>query len=384
MPPTPKTGTKKLDQQVTTDIEQYEAFKALFTKWQKDGEPPAPEMDIDDNVAPFDGASKAVYVAEKGIRVESREVDFIASTADMDSDGEIVEQDFVYERFQKNPVILFAHNSRALPIGKATNVRVEGGLAGNLKLTVQFASKAANPLAENVFLLIKEKILRAMSIGFIPRDIRREMRDEKEVYILSNNELLEASIVPIPANPNALAEMKAKALEKFKAAPLVGQEQAAAGGQGSSMNLEELQAKMADLDEQHKALAEKHEALTELHGTVAEELDALKVRYTSLEELRNEEVKRANTAELANIERDLDELILASKIYPKEKASLLKTAEVSRELYAEQIAAIKDRPSMNLCEPTVLPDEKTVPRELSENQGPTFASFVNRRAGLNS
>ena len=150
------------------------------------------------------------------------------------------------------------------------------------------------------------------------------------------------------------------------------------------MNLEELQAKMADLDEQHKALAEKHEALTELHGTVAEELDALKVRYTSLEELRNEEVKRANTAELANIERDLDELILASKIYPKEKASLLKAAEVSRELYAEQIAAIKDRPSMNLCESTVLPDEKTVPRELSENQGPTFASFVNRRAGLNS
>ena len=69
------------------------AFKALFdvVNAKATGEDPT--------VEPFAGAVRPVYVAEKGIRIERREVDFTASTPDIDSQGDIVEQDFLFERF---------------------------------------------------------------------------------------------------------------------------------------------------------------------------------------------------------------------------------------------------------------------------------------------
>jgi HK97 family phage prohead protease len=320
---------------------------------------------------PFDGVVQEVFVEDKAIRVEAREVDFTASTADMDAHGDIVEQEFLFERFLRNPVILFAHNSTALPIGQAANVRVEGGA---LRLTVKFASKQANPLAEQVFLLIKERVLRAMSIGFVPHDIRREMRDEKEVWILSKNELIESSVVPIPANPNALVDAKAKALgtkTQTALSPPWAQEQPADGGEETDMS-----------EMLNKQIAE----LTKARDTAAAELDALKARYSALEELYKEEKGRANDAQAAVVARDLDELI-GKKISPKEKASLLKLAAVNRELYEEQMAAIKDRPDMNLCESSVLPVELPQPRALpspDHKAGDDFASLVLRRAGMNS
>jgi HK97 family phage prohead protease len=338
-------------------------LKDLFYKWQSEQEE-QPYLDgIEPEPEPFEGLEGKAYVEKDGIRVEKREVDFVASTPDQDADGDIVEQDFVFDRFLKNPVILFAHNSRALPIGKAANVRVEGGV---LRMTVQFASKKANPLAENVFLLIKEKILRAMSIGFIPRDIRREMKDDKEVWVLSQNELIESSVVPIPSNQNALAELKAKAMTKSKTAP--DQET----NKDTTMKADELQKQVVEL--------------TEKNAAMSTELEALKARQKSLEELRNEEKERANKAELALIERDIDELV-GKKISAKEKDGLLKCAAANRELYEEQMTAIKDRPNMNLCETTVLPDEKPEPRQLpapDEKSGADFASLVLRRAGLNN
>lgn len=327
--------------------------------------------DAQAEVAPFDGAVNSVYVVDKGIRIERREVDFVASTPDKDSQDDIVEQDFLFERFFKNPVILFAHDRRSLPIGRAENVRVEGGL---LRLTVVFASKAANPMAENVFLLIKEKILKAMSIGFIPRDIRRELRDGEEVWILSRNELIEASVVPIPANENALAELKAKALDraaKTALSPPRAQEQSATGGEEKAMS---------------EMLNKQIEELTKARDATVSELDAMKARYASLEGLYSEEKARANKAELANVERDVDALI-GKKISPKEKASLVKLAGISRELYDEQMAAINDRPDMNLREASVLPEEKIEPRALptpGHKAGDDFASLVLRRAGMNS
>lgn len=318
---------------------------------------------------PFEGAVGPVYVVDKGIRVERREVDFVASTPDMDSQGDIVEQDFVFERFLKNPVILFAHDSRSLPIGRAENIRVQDGV---LKLTVVFASKQANPLAENVFLLLKEKVLRAMSIGFIPRDIRREMREGEEVWVLSRNELIEASVVPIPANENALAELKAKALQMIPPTPPLERDNPADGGKRGNMNLEQVQKELAELKSAKDALSK--------------ELEVLMERYKALEGLYKDEKERANKAELANVERDVDALI-GTKISAKEKASLIKLAGVNRGLYEEQMAAISDRPDMNLCKGSVLPDEKPEPRALPTsdgNSGADFASLVLRRAGMNS
>lgn len=140
---------------------------------------------------------------------DTRSIDVIASTEAVDSYGEIVEQSWDLARYKANPVVLFAHNSRELPIGSARDVKVEDGA---LVATLDFVSAEANPKAEQVWQLIQQGALRAVSVGFRPRTVRSEKRDGKEVYVLADNELHEISVVPIPANPEALARARARAL----------------------------------------------------------------------------------------------------------------------------------------------------------------------------
>ena len=144
----------------------------------------------------------------KSLRLEERQADFIASTEAIDADGDIVEQSWDLDRYMKNPVVLFGHSSKDLPIGHATNVGVKDG---QLQATIVFASEKANPMAERVWQSVQERTLRAVSVGFKPREVRQETRNDKDVYVLSDNELYEISVVPIPSNPEALTRMKALA-----------------------------------------------------------------------------------------------------------------------------------------------------------------------------
>lgn len=139
---------------------------------------------------------------------EERVCDVIASTAAEDSYGEIVEQSWRLERYLANPVVLFAHESDELPIGTAENVRVEDGA---LRARLRFASAEASPRAEWVWRSLREGTLRGVSVGFVPHGVRFEKRGDRDVMVLSDNELLEISVTPIPANPEALAQLRARA-----------------------------------------------------------------------------------------------------------------------------------------------------------------------------
>ena len=136
-----------------------------------------------------------------------RWIDVIASTDAIDSYDEIVEQTWDLSRFNANPVILWAHQSRELTLGSASMVRVEDG---KLQMRLNFCDADYNPKGPQVYAGFKQKHLRAVSVGFIPRDVRAEMRDGREVYVLSNNLLLEISPTPIGANPEALAKSHAR------------------------------------------------------------------------------------------------------------------------------------------------------------------------------
>lgn len=152
----------------------------------------------------------------KGLELDTRTASFVASTEVQDADGDIVEQSWKLERYKRNPVVLFAHDNRSLPIGKASNVEVRDG---RLETDITFASAEANPLAENVWRSVQEGTLRAVSVGFRPHKIKSERRDDKDVCVLGDNELYEISVVPIPSNPEALARMKAIALTTEGAVP---------------------------------------------------------------------------------------------------------------------------------------------------------------------
>ena len=56
------------------------------------------------------------------------------------------------ENFEKNPVVLWAHDDSIPAIGRAANVRVEGG---RLKSRATFAERDVHPLADTVYQLIK-------------------------------------------------------------------------------------------------------------------------------------------------------------------------------------------------------------------------------------
>lgn len=118
----------------------------------------------------------------------------IGSTGQIDRQGESINpKGWSLENFKKNPIILFGHDYYSLPIGKALKVWVEDG---KLMFTIKFSSK---PFAQDVFDLIKEGMLNAVSVGFIPLKW-----DEKGDYTFAEQELLELSVVPVPANPEAL------------------------------------------------------------------------------------------------------------------------------------------------------------------------------------
>lgn len=126
----------------------------------------------------------------------------VGSTGTIDRHGDSVNPEgWHLQNFMKNPVIMYGHDYRSLPIGKATKVWVQDS---KLMFDIAFAT---TKYAKEVFELIKQDIINAFSVGFI---VKRWGSDE-EPYTIMEQELLELSVVPIPANPEAL---KAKGIEK--------------------------------------------------------------------------------------------------------------------------------------------------------------------------
>jgi len=165
--------------------------------------------------SPEDGKAvhKGYNVEVKGIDDKARTVTFVASTEAVDRYGDSIKLDgWRLDRFKANPVILFGHDSHTLPIGKAVDIGVKGDA---LVVKIQFASAEANPAAENVFRLIEEGCLNAVSVGFMC--ISWQLVDDQESgrwgYDILEAELLEISVVPIPAHPDALIQASFKGLD---------------------------------------------------------------------------------------------------------------------------------------------------------------------------
>lgn len=123
---------------------------------------------------------------------------FIMSTGDVDRDGDTIDPKGIDMRsFRKNPVALWQHDP-SQPIGVWKNMRVEGGkLLGDLKL----AAEGTSDLIDTLHSLIVQRVLRAVSIGFQPKDYDRR---EGGGLAFTAVELLECSLVSVPANQNAL------------------------------------------------------------------------------------------------------------------------------------------------------------------------------------
>jgi len=125
---------------------------------------------------------------------------FIASTATPDRMGDIIEQSgWVLDNYKKNPVILWQHRSSE-PIGRANNIQVtERGL----EVQIEFMPEDVNPTAARIEKMVKEGFLNAVSVGFDPIEYTERDTDSWS-YHFTKQELLEISIVTVPANAEAL------------------------------------------------------------------------------------------------------------------------------------------------------------------------------------
>jgi HK97 family phage prohead protease len=119
---------------------------------------------------------------------------FVASTASVDRMGDTVEQDFDLAEYLRNPVVLFGHDHDQ-PVGKALDVRFENG---QLVADIEFAPTERG---QEIKALVDHGTLRALSIGFTPGDT--QVKSDGGLSFAKNS-LLEISIVPVPANPDAL------------------------------------------------------------------------------------------------------------------------------------------------------------------------------------
>jgi HK97 family phage prohead protease len=140
--------------------------------------------------------------------------------------------------FSANPVALWAHDSSAPPIGGARNVGVEGDrLLGD----IEFAPPETYAFADTIYRLVLGKFLRAVSVGFMPTRYAFVENDPERGFGIDflEQSLLEISVCPVPANPNALQEARRKGIDTR---PLVEWAERTLDGEGrASLPLGELE-----------------------------------------------------------------------------------------------------------------------------------------------
>jgi AAA+ superfamily predicted ATPase len=182
----------------------------------------------------------------KGITIDPEDIEIsegeraavrLITTPRLDRDNEIlIPSGAILEDFQDNPVSLYAHDYTGLPIGSDRWIKKvkEGLLAKTFYARHQFA--------DDVYNCVKDKHLRASSVGFIPLESatpedREKFEQLQELllkdYAVSKDEsgkakniysswiLLEHSDVPVPSNQYALNLAVGKNLLKIQSKRLI-------------------------------------------------------------------------------------------------------------------------------------------------------------------
>jgi HK97 family phage prohead protease len=150
---------------------------------------------------------KYTYIMKRSEPTSStkEKVSFVASSATPDRYGDIIDQKgWVLENYKKNAVVLLNHDSNQLPIGKG-NVHLRDD-----KLVIDVEFDKEDERAAEVERKVKAGFMNAVSVGFRPLESksRSELPTDNKYYgqrgmYYSKAELLEVSIVTIPANGEA-------------------------------------------------------------------------------------------------------------------------------------------------------------------------------------
>ncbi len=137
--------------------------------------------------------SQIIRVRAAGKDKDGEEIfKIVISTMQTDRYGEIVVQEGIdTDNYLKNPIVLWGHDYYLPPIGKTIKL-----IKQKTKTTAYFVF-AKTQFAQEIKYLVEEGFVNTASIGFISREF------DKDRGMHLSSELLEFSLIDVPANPGA-------------------------------------------------------------------------------------------------------------------------------------------------------------------------------------
>lgn len=126
------------------------------------------------------------------------EIEVVVSNSGLDRHGErIMMEGIDLSQIKRNPVVLWAHDYGALPIGQIVKLwRSNKDLMARIKLDYDIYS-----FADIVYKMMLRGTINAVSIGGI---VQKWQDDDWETGVIEKLEMVELSVVPVGAHPDAL------------------------------------------------------------------------------------------------------------------------------------------------------------------------------------
>ncbi len=141
--------------------------------------------------------------------MEKGKLTFVLSDESVNSHGTWVKTSGInLDRFKKNPVMLWSHDSAFPPIGKWENIRFEGD-----KLLADAVFDEDDALAQAFKRKVESGLLKACSIGFYAKKFSSDVADIKpgqRFETIVEAELIECSLCSVGSNENAMVLMNAE------------------------------------------------------------------------------------------------------------------------------------------------------------------------------
>lgn len=245
----------------------------------------------------------------KSVDEDKKSIRFRISDDSIDRYGEKVDQSWNLKNFLKNPIGLWNHKNWDVEpedvLGQWSDIKTEDdGTYGTLTFDTDI-----NPKALTVFQQYVKGTLRCVSVGFIPHSLEFE----EDVPVLKDNELLEVSCVPIPANANAVAlALKDGSLNRKDAQWMLRSMNEGATHLEEQLNknapADGEETKVEEVKEQLKSISELMTSLSETVTTLSTSVEAVTTDLTEVKsavaELKPVEAPAAEDDKTPNGDKD--------------------------------------------------------------------------------
>jgi HK97 family phage prohead protease len=147
--------------------------------------------------------------APEWTNASTRKAAFRISDESEDRDGDVISLGgWQLDSYRSNPVVLWSHDTKALPVGRSVEIGVSKSA---LRSVVEFPPEGAYPFADTVRALVLGGFLKGASVGFHPLEAKPRGRSKGTHF--TRQELYEFSILPIPSNRSALVDAEQKGLD---------------------------------------------------------------------------------------------------------------------------------------------------------------------------